>query len=130
VSPRVAVRHATLVLARRAFGTAGLLGLSDLAPVTGAGIGVAVLDSGIAPHAALGSSVVENGSLVTGDPAVTDVFGHGTHIAGIIAGSGGAARDVTGLYAGGIAPDAQLVNVRSDSGGHGDDRAGSAVSAS
>src|SRR6185295_936743 len=41
-----------------------------------------------------------------------DLFGHGTHIAGIITGSASAAAGVTGLYSGGIAPGARLVNVR------------------
>jgi serine protease AprX len=56
--------------------------------------------------------VIANVSLVSGDPQVTDAFGHGTHIAGIIAGSASAASGVTNLYTGGIAPGARLVNVR------------------
>jgi subtilisin family serine protease len=79
--------------------------------VDGQGIGVAVVDSGIAPHAAL-VRVVANVSFVTGDSQVTDAYGHGTHVAGIIAGSAAAADGVAPEYAGGIAPKAQLVNVR------------------
>src|SRR5438067_871928 len=56
--------------------------------------------------------VVVNVSFVTGDSSVLDAFGHGTHVAGIIAGSGDAAASVTSLYTGGIAPDVKLVNVR------------------
>ena len=56
--------------------------------------------------------MVANVSLVTGDPRVTDVFGHGTHVAGIIAGKAAAASAVTTLFNGGIAPGAQLINVR------------------
>jgi serine protease AprX len=93
-------------------GTPGLLGVGQLPGVTGQGIGVAILDSGIAPHAALSSSVVANVSFVTGDSRVTDGFGHGTHVAGIIGGNGAAAAGVTPLYPGGIAPGAALVNVR------------------
>ncbi len=92
-------------------GTSGLSGAA-LAGVTGQGVGVAIIDSGISPHAALKNKIVANVSLVTGDPAVTDAFGHGTHVAGIIAGSAGAALNVTSLYHGGIAPGVQLVNVR------------------
>jgi len=93
-------------------GTPGLLGLGQLSRVTGQGIGVAILDSGITPHAALSNRVVANVSFVPGDPGVTDGFGHGTHVAGIIAGDGAAAAGVTPLYTGGIAPGASLVNVR------------------
>jgi serine protease AprX len=80
--------------------------------VTGQGIGVAIVDSGISPHAALLNKVVANVSLVTGDPSVLDGFGHGTHVAGIIAGNSTASKSVTGLFNGGIAPGVQLINVR------------------
>ena len=93
-------------------GSPGFLGLGKIAAVTGQGIGVAVLDSGISPHSALASKVVANVSFVSGDPSVSDVYGHGTHVAGIIAGNTTAAAKVTPLYAGGIAPGANLINVR------------------
>ena len=90
-------------------GTKGLLGLVGAYPaVTGKGIGVAVLDSGISSHAAL-KNVVASVNFVTGADGSADEFGHGTHVAGII---GGAATSVTNLYAGGIAPDANIINVR------------------
>jgi subtilisin family serine protease len=88
-----------------------LPGLLAIPGVNGSGIGVAVVDSGIAPHSAL-TGVVANVSFVTGDPQVTDAHGHGTHVAGIIAGSAAAANGIAPEYAGGIAPGAQLVNVR------------------
>jgi len=87
----------------------GLLGLGAIAGVTGKNIGVAVVDSGISAHAALGTKVVYSKSFVTGDPNTNDVYGHGTHVAGIIAGS---PTSVTPLYTGGIAPDARLINLR------------------
>jgi serine protease AprX len=93
-------------------GNALLLGLLGIPGVNGQGIGVAVVDSGIAPHSALGQRVVASVSFVTGDPQVTDAFGHGTHVAGIIAGNPAPANGVTPEYAGGIAPRATLVNVR------------------
>ena len=90
-------------------GTQGLLGLVGAYPaVTGSGIGVAVLDSGISPHSAL-PHVVASVNFVTGAADALDEFGHGTHVAGII---GGRATNVTNLYAGGIAPDANIINVR------------------
>jgi serine protease AprX len=93
-------------------GTPGLLGIGRIPGVNGSGITVAVLDSGISAHPALGQSVIANVSTVTGDPSTEDGFGHGTHIAGIITGSGSAAAGITTLYSGGIAPGAKLVNVR------------------
>ena len=90
----------------------GLLGIGAIPGVNGQGIGVAIVDSGISPHAALTGKVVANVSLITGDPSVLDAFGHGTHVAGIIAGNGSAAASVTGLFNGGVAPGVQLVNVR------------------
>ena len=90
-------------------GTKGLLGLVGAFPgVTGKGIGVAVLDSGIASHAAL-KNVVASVNFVSGASGTGDAFGHGTHVAGII---GGSATNVTSLYAGGVAPDANIINVR------------------
>ena len=93
-------------------GTRGLLGIGAIPGVTGQGIGIALLDSGISPHRALGTKVVANVSFVTGDPDTSDTFGHGTHIAGIITGNASAANGVTNGYAGGIASGAHLVNVR------------------
>ncbi|MGE3275620.1 MAG: S8 family serine peptidase [Vicinamibacterales bacterium] len=91
----------------------GLLGLGGYGGVTGRGITVAVVDSGISTtHAALAGKVIAAVSLVPGDPGVDDRFGHGTHVAGLIAGAAAPAAGVTGEYRGGIAPGASLVNVR------------------
>ena len=51
-------------------------------------------------------------SFVTGDPQMTDAFGHGTHVAGIIAGNPARANGVAREYTGGVAPGANLINVR------------------
>jgi subtilisin family serine protease len=104
------VSNQTMAADQTRAGTPGrLLGLGGIAGVTGQGIGVAVIDSGIAAHTALKNKVVANISFVTGDPSVNDAYGHGTHVAGIIAGS---ATGATPLYTSGIAPGVQLVNVR------------------
>jgi ice-binding like protein/subtilase family protein len=73
----------------------------------GAGVTVAVLDSGVAPDQDLDTRVVASVSFA-GSAAQPDPGGHGTHIAGIVAGSG--VRSA-GEYVG-MAPAASLVDVR------------------
>src|SRR3954452_25335039 len=87
--------------------------------ITGKGVGVAVIDSGIAGDladlkAADGSSRVTNVIANPGASRPGDDIGHGTHVAGIIAGNSNnrAAGDpLKGSYVG-IAPDADLVAVK------------------
>lgn len=94
-------------------GTSGILGLLGTPGYTGTGVGVAVLDSGIATHTALDTRVVARVNLVSDEPYVSgDPFGHGTHIAGIIGGNRTAATFVTPAFAGGSAPSVRLIDVR------------------
>ncbi|GAA4971165.1 S8 family serine peptidase [Pseudonocardia tropica] len=73
--------------------------------LTGAGVRVAVVDSGVqADHPNL--SVDDGRDLVTGNAWGTDGVGHGTHCAGVIC-----ARD-TGSGVRGFAPDAELIAVK------------------
>ena len=87
---------------------------------TGVGIGVALIDSGVNSHPDLNSTgllplsrVVYNQSFVPGNSSAADQYGHGTHIAGLIAGDG---LSSTGfIYSKtftGIAPGANIVNLR------------------
>jgi serine protease AprX len=89
---------------------------------TGKGVDVAVIDTGIAPVPGLATA----GKIVNGPDLsfesqapnlrYLDTYGHGTHMAGIIAGRAGGA--VAGSYAGdstnflGMAPDARIVSVK------------------
>jgi serine protease AprX len=93
-------------------GSSGLLGLLGGTPgYKGGGITVAVLDSGIAAHTAIGSRVVARVNLVSSEPGASgDQFGHGTHVAGMIGGSG--TYSVTTAYNGGSAPAVNFVDVR------------------
>ena len=94
----------------------------------GTGIGVAVIDSGIANHSDLqgqgGSRVVYSQSFVAGDSTTSDKFGHGTHVAGLIGGSGkgsGNGNGYAGTYAG-VAPNVNIINLRVlDANGNGTD---------
>jgi serine protease AprX len=91
-------------------GTSGLLGLLATAGYKGDGITVAVVDSGIAAHTAVGDRVAARANFVSFEPFGTgDPFGHGTHVAGMI---GGYKTSVTTAYAGGSAPGVRFVDVR------------------
>src|SRR3989441_2765095 len=86
--------------------------------LSGAGIGVAVIDSGVADipdlHNASGAyEVVYSQSFVPNDTNTGDPFGHGTHIAGIIASSGANSTGFkyTRQFVG-LAPSVNLVNLR------------------
>ena len=75
--------------------------------ITGNGVTVAVLDSGVASDPDLGSRVLA--SVNFADPrSAEDPGGHGTHVAGIIAGDGTRSNGEFG----GIAPQANIVDVR------------------
>ena len=104
-------------------GTASLIQADDLwsKGITGAGVDVALIDTGVVPVNGLtGPDKVYHGpdlSFEAMDPSVTylDTYGHGTHMAGIIAARDDEApapsrQDHANYY--GIAPDARIVSVK------------------
>jgi serine protease AprX len=80
----------------------------------GSGVGVAVVDSGIwGGHPDLKSRLVYSQNFVPNSTQLADLYGHGTHVAGIVAGNGSASSGPAAIYTfRGIAPKAQLVNLR------------------
>ncbi|MDT5042293.1 MAG: serine protease AprX [Actinoplanes sp.] len=83
--------------------------------LTGHGIGIAMVDTGVTPVAGLTGGNVVNGpdlSFDSQDPATQhiDRDGHGTHLAGIMVGR------AAGDFSGGVAPDAKLISVKVGAG--------------
>src|SRR6266576_1879579 len=85
----------------------------------GTGVGIAIIDSGIASkHDLTGpngvtSRVIYSENFATGQTNASDAYGHGTHVAGIAGSSG---RDSSGLgftrTFKGVAPNVNLINLR------------------
>ena len=99
------------------------IGLGDVARAadggpTGAGVAVAVLDSGVATNTDLAASrIVGWKDFVNGQPMPYDDAGHGTYVAGLIAGDGTrfpAARDggFATVQFRGVAPAADIVGIK------------------
>lgn len=72
--------------------------------VTGSGVRVAILDSGISTHSDL--TIRGGASFVPGEPTTADLNGHGTHVAGTVA----ALNNSIGVI--GVAPSADLYAVK------------------
>ena len=80
---------------------------------TGLGIGVVVMDSGVYPHADLAGRIavavdVTGPTTVVSTTPLGDPGGHGTHVAGLIAGDGTSSG---GAFTG-VAPQARIIDVR------------------
>ena len=108
----VAVDRLILGSMERTGHTTGATGVREELGITGAGVGVAVIDSGVvAWHDDLADApggtprILQFVDFVNGSGVPYDDHGHGTHVAGIIAGSG---FDSSGRRTG-IAPGAHLV---------------------
>ena len=69
--------------------------------LTGKGVGIAVLDTGIAPHQELGDRLVHFVDMINGRADAYDDNGHGTHVSSLAAGSQA-----------GTAPEAHVVGIK------------------
>ncbi|MCA9791757.1 MAG: S8 family peptidase [Candidatus Eremiobacteraeota bacterium] len=76
--------------------------------ITGKGVTVAVIDTGIAPHPDIRDRIIGFHDLVNGRSEPYDDQGHGTHVAGTVAGDG---KMSDGVFKG-AAPEASLVGVK------------------
>lgn len=76
--------------------------------LTGKGVGVAILDTGIFPHKDFDNRITAFTDMVHGNKLPYDDNGHGTHISGIIGGNGLASD---GRYQG-MAPECSLISVK------------------
>jgi serine protease AprX len=87
---------------------------------TGKGVDVALIDTGVAPVQGLASGNVVNGpdlsfDSIHPDVRYKDVYGHGTHMASIIAGrdqAGAPSSYLDGSHFTGVAPDARIVSLK------------------
>ncbi|HVF56108.1 MAG TPA: S8 family serine peptidase [Pyrinomonadaceae bacterium] len=100
-------------------GTDAARAMGGATAYAGTGLGIAVLDSGIDPRHVSYDDATNRTRIVyrqdftgerdaSGQPVTDDIYGHGSHVAAIAAGTGGVAQ---GAYQG-IAPNARLVNLR------------------
>ncbi|MGV9719830.1 type VII secretion-associated serine protease mycosin [Nocardia beijingensis] len=86
----------------------------------GAGVTVAVIDTGVQPHPRLPNLIGGGDYLAAGGDGLSDCDAHGTLVAGII----GATSDPADGFAG-VAPDARIVSLRIRSGAFSPERPGS-----
>ncbi|HBY59633.1 MAG TPA: hypothetical protein DEH78_07400 [Solibacterales bacterium] len=92
---------------------------------TGGNVGVAVIDSGVNAHADVRDRIVYSENFVPGSTTSADLYGHGTHVAGIVAGNASeSSGGKTFRTFRGVAPGARIINLRVlDASGAGSDSA-------
>ncbi len=84
---------------------------ADWSPDAGRGVGVALVDTGVADTPDLRGSRLVRGPDLSGEGDGIDHFGHGTFMAGLIAGDGTASAGAQTRHFG-VAPGATLVSVK------------------
>ena len=85
------------------------------AGITGKGIGIAMIDSGVSAHKDLSKRIVYEENFVAGEKSSNgeDTNGHGTFVAGVLAGDGNESNssNITRTFRG-MASAAQIINLR------------------
>jgi serine protease AprX len=102
VAGQMAITNQTIGADQVQAGLAGLPGLN------GRGITVAVIDSGVANVPELSGRILASVDFTDAHGQGLDKFGHGTHVAGIIAAAGQNSKDDTR----GVAPGANIVSLK------------------
>ena len=79
----------------------------------GSGVGIALIDSGITSNADFGHQIVYSENFVQGESTTSDPYGHGTHVAGILIGSGANSNGWSDYRTfAGLSQHAHLINLR------------------
>ena len=103
--------HSNMAVTNEAIGAALLQqGIGARGSLTGRGVGIAVVDSGIAALPAIRERIAATVDFTERGGDGVDEYGHGTHVAGILAAAAGGPA-VTERYAG-VAPGAHLINLK------------------
>ena len=84
--------------------------IAKMGSVLGRRIGVAIIDSGVDRHTALAGRIVASVDFTRSGGSGQDQYGHGTHVAGIVA--AGAPANDTGEAPVGMAPGAHIVSLK------------------
>lgn len=83
------------------------------AGLSGKNITIAVMDTGIVPHPDFDNRIVDFVDFCNGRVGLYDDNGHGTHVSGIIGGSGKMSRDKRGICVySGIAPGSNIIMLK------------------
>jgi serine protease AprX len=93
------------------------LAAQDFGGLDGAGVGIALVDTGVQAHTDLlrpsGLPQIVEVEVVGHETGLADYFGHGTHVAGILSGNGASSSDPLSFRTfKGLAPGAQIISIR------------------